>query len=325
MNTASEVNRLFAAWSGQGLPKHELIVKTAEAEIGWPYVWGATGQKCTPAQRRAYAARSSCPAAEAEVTLKKCPVCNGSATSCDGCKYYPGNCTLIDDCQGFVKQISARIGIHYEGGGATSMWNSKKNWSAKGTIDSLPKDKVCCVFWQSSDKKKMSHIGFYEGNGYIVHCSGEVKKEKLPKRVTHWAMPLGLYEGDTPMKPTIRRGSTGPYVVECQTDLIKLGYDVGSSGADGKFGAKTQAAVKAFQRDYNKAHPEKVALAVDGVVGPATWTALDEAVGNLPAPTPTPTPEPAVLYTVTIPHLTEAEADALVKQYTGAEKKAEGR
>ena len=110
------------------------------------------------------------------------------------------------------------------------------------------------------------------------------------------------------MKPTIKRGSTGPYVVECQTDLIKLGYDVGHAGADGKFGAKTEAAVKAFQKDHG--------LKADGIVGPATWTALDEAVG--------PAPEPGeARYTVTIEHLTEAQADDLIRQYPEAKKTEE--
>ena len=301
MNSAAEVNRLVAGWMGQGLTKAEIIARCAEAEVGWPYVWGATGQKCTPAQRRTYAARKSCPAEEAAITLKKCQVCNGSAEGCGGCKWYPEDeRTLIDDCQGFVKQVSSRVGIHYKGGGATSMWNDNSNWAEKGEIKDLP-EKVCCIFWKNG--KKMSHVGFYITGGMMINCSGEVKKEKLSKKATHWAIPVGLYDGGGPMKPTIKRGSTGPYVVECQTDLIRLGYDVGPAGADGKFGAKTEAAVKAFQKDHG--------LKADGIVGPATWTALDEAVG--------PAPDPGeVLYTVTIPGLKLADAEAMAAQYPGA-------
>ena len=84
----------------------------------------------------------------------------------------------------------------------------------------------------------------------------------------------------------------------CQELLIKLGYDVGSSGADGKFGNKTREAVMAFQRDNG--------LNADGVVGPLTWDALEAALpdGNL--------------YTVSIPHLTKFKAEALVQQYAGS-------
>lgn len=142
----------------------------------------------------------------------------------------------------------------------------------------------------------------------MIHCSGEVKKEKLSKRCTHWAVPKGL-DGDVPVsKPTLRRGSTGPYVVECQEDLIMLGYDVGPSGADGKYGARTAAAVAAFQKDNG--------LKADGICGPLTWAALDEAVG--------PGPEPVTLYTVIIPHLTLAQAEELQREYPDAEKRAEG-
>ena len=51
-----------------------------------------------------------------------------------------------------------------------------------------------------------------------------------------------------------------------QEKLLLLGYDLGSCGADGIFGKKTLAAVKAFQRD-NK-------LKADGITGPLTWNAL---------------------------------------------------
>ena len=107
---------------------------------------------------------------------------------------------------------------------------------------------------------------------------------------------------------TIKRGSTGPDVVECQEDLIKLGYDLSPYGADGKFGAKTEAAVKQFQTS--------VGLKADGIVGPKTWEALDAAVG--------PTPPVTTLYTVHIPHLTEYQADALIATYAGSWKTAEG-
>ena len=69
--------------------------------------------------------------------------------------------------------------------------------------------------------------------------------------------------------PTLKQGSVGGDVVDLQNALIKAGYNVGSTGADGKYGANTAAAVKAYQRDNG--------LTVDGVAGVQT-------LGNLYIP-----------------------------------------
>lgn len=316
MNTASDVNELFNKWKKQGMTKEQLVVKTAEAELGWPYVWGASGAECTPEKRKAYAQRDVCPAGEKTQIYKTCQYYKDDGTpsgkSCGGCKFYPDNMrVLIDDCQGFVKQVCNRVGITFTGGGATSMWNGSTNWSEKGVIANIPKNRVCCVFWKNGDK--MNHIGFYVGGGYVIHCSGTVKKEPLSSlKCTHYAIPRGL-GGDTPMPvyATLRRGSTGSDVTYCQECLLKLGYDLGSYGADGKYGAKTEAAIKSFQRSRG--------LSADGICGPRTWEALINAVGSAPAVTPA-----ADKYTVTIPGLTLEQANALTAQYPGASKEKEG-
>ncbi len=58
-----------------------------------------------------------------------------------------------------------------------------------------------------------------------------------------------------------------------QQKLIALGYNVGGLGADDMFGIKTERAVKRFQADNG--------LVVDGIVGPKTATAIDEAYAKL--------------------------------------------
>ena len=300
MKAASDVDLLVKGWIDQGLSKTDIIIRTAEAELGWPYVWGAVGAQCTPDKRRYYAGRDVCPDGEKKLIISQCQALNGSGKSCGGCQYYPDNMrVLIDDCQGFVKQVCSRVGITFAGGGATSMWNSAGNWAKKGTRADIP-EQLCCIFWQSGDK--MSHIGFYIGDGWMIHCSGTVKKEKLSAKVTHWAIPRGL-NGTVPTtdKPTLRKGSSGEYVTLLQTMLIQRGYSVGSTGADGKFGNATFNAVKAFQRDNG--------LTVDGVVGRATWSALDEAK--------------TTLYTVTIQHVSKSVADGIISTYGGT-MQAEG-
>ena len=306
MNSSKEVDRLVACWKNEGLSKEQIIVNCAEAELGWPYVWGAVGAQCTPGKREVYASRDACPDGEKKVIRSSCPVLSGKQGDCNGCQYYPdGNYVLIDDCQGFVKQVMSRVGILFTGGGCTSMWNTASNWKQKGKIAEMP-NVVCCVFYNKGNT--MEHIGIHIGDGQIIHCSGTVKRGSTSEKMwTHYAIPVGLEGGDEPMpvlKPTLRKGSTGVYVVECQNDLIRLGYDLSPYGADGKFGNKTEAAVKAFQKDHG--------LYVDGVVGPMTWDALDST-------------DPAKLYTVTIPHLTYFKAEALVNQYPGASMVEEKR
>ncbi len=308
MNSNRQVNEMAARWKEEGQTKAEIIVHMAEAELGWPYVWGAVGSECTPSRREYYAKRTVCPSGEADQIYKKCPKLSGKQSGCEGCKWFPnGERTLADDCQGFVKQIAKRVGITLNGGGATSMWKDDSNWTAKGEIKDMP-EQLCCIFW--AEGTKMSHVGFYVGGGWMIHCSGEVKKEKLSKKATHYAIPKGL-DGTIPeptpetTKPTLRRGCAGSYVEECQRVLLGAGYDLGTYGADGKFGAKTEAAVKAFQKAKG--------LTADGVVGRNTWAALD-AMADKPAAEPAKT---ETKYTVTVQHLTEDAADLLCAVYGG--------
>ena len=303
MNSAAQVDQMFVNWRAEGWSKEQLIVKTAEAELGWPYAWGAVGAPCTPEKREYYMGRSAIGEKDRQMIKDRCPVLSNRQSTCHGCEYYPNDArTLIDDCQGFAKNVCSRVGVTLAGGGCTSMWNNGGNWISKGTLDSLPLNRVCLVFIANGDK--MDHVGIHIGQGVVIHCSVYVRKGKVPDRAwgwSHWAIPKGL-EGDTPMPKhvTIRRGDSGEDVRICQELLMKAGYDVGSYGADGKFGAKTQSAVKAFQRDHG--------LTADGIVGPKTWEVLDPAE-----------PEPSELYTVTIPHLTKSRALALIEQYAGAE------
>ena len=305
MNSERQFNEQLTVWKASGLTKSQIIINEAEYMLGWPYVWGAVGAPCTVAKREYYMGRSQISSADIELIRKHCQVLNGSKGSCTGCKYFPHEeRTDINDCQGFVKMLHKAVGITLSGGGCTSMWNDSRNWTEKGVISNMPKDKVCCVFQWNSEKKNMQHIGEYIGNGQIIHCSTEVKYGKTTDRAwTHYAIPKGLDGGVPVWRPTIRKGSQGEDVKYCQEILDDLGYDIGSYGADGKFGAKTKAAVQAFQRDHE--------LNPDGVVGPLTWEALEAAK-----------PE-GELYTVTIPHLTKPVAEALVQQYAGASKEKE--
>lgn len=73
------------------------------------------------------------------------------------------------------------------------------------------------------------------------------------------------YEPDTGF---LRRGDRGAAVVRLQTALTTAGYDIGV--IDGIFGARTEAAVKKFQRVFG--------LPDDGVVDPVMWSYLNPFV-----------------------------------------------
>ena len=285
MNNFKQVESLIVQWKASGLSVSEIVCKTAEACLGWPYVWGAYGQKCTPSHRKAYANRSACPSGEAEQIRKKCPVCSGKKSSCDGCKYYPGGPVLDFDCRGFTRWVLGQAGISLLGAGATSQWNNSSNWAKKGLIADLPDGQVCCLFMQNG--KKMSHTGLHVGGGSVIHCSGEVKRGKASdKGWTHYAVPKGVAGETLPglevqpatqasvtvSRPMLRKGSRGEAVRELQAKLMKLGYDLGVYGADGIFGKKTLAAVNAFQKDCG--------IKVDGIAGPVTWGCLAARVSD---------------------------------------------
>jgi len=73
-------------------------------------------------------------------------------------------------------------------------------------------------------------------------------------------------------EPVLKKGSKGLPVRRLQNRMTRAEYDTG--GVDGRFGAKTEAAVKELQ--------EQAALEIDGIVGPATWEVVNtfEAEGE---------------------------------------------
>ena len=75
--------------------------------------------------------------------------------------------------------------------------------------------------------------------------------------------------GTTAGYPTLRRGSRGCYVMILQDALSTLGYQTGSR-IDGIFGARTEEALKGFQR--------RTSLRVDGVCGCSSWKKISTAV-----------------------------------------------
>ena len=304
MNSIEFVETLREKLIQQGVGKEEIIRQIGKATIGWPYVFGAWGEECTPKGRKKRA-RDDHP-----TIVSSCQVLIGKAGTCAGCKWdLP---VRMYDCRGFVKWLFEQAGITIEGQGSTSQWKAKSNWIIQGPISEMPEDKICAVFTGNETTK--DHIGVYLGDGSTIECSVGVQYFKPRKsKWKYYALPAGLY-GDQPQpqpdqdpdsdgRPTLRQGSKGEFVQLLQVQLMQRGYQLPKYGADGSFGKETAAAVRAFQEDRG--------LIADGVVGAQTWAALEEA------------PPDGSLYTVQIPHMQRAKAETIVAQYPGAWMTAE--
>lgn len=312
MNSAEYVSGLITDLKNQGKVMTDVAWQAALACAGWAYVFAARGDWCNPVNRRSRA-RDDHP------TIKSaCQNFNGNSKSsdyrkgCIGCKWYPNQKdTRCFDCRGFTYWILKEVyGWKLSGGGATTQWNTASNWKRKGTIDTMPANTLVCLFVQSGSK--MEHTGFGFNNETVECSSGVQHFTKRNKKWTHWAIPACVVEGEGTCvptnkpsngKPVLKKGSRGEYVTVLQTMLLQKGYDLGSYGVDGSFGKCTENAVRQFQKLSG--------LTVDGIVGPATWNALEGS--------------PSVIekYTVTIPGLTITDAKELTSKYKNANMKKE--
>ena len=325
MNTAKQVDDLIAGLNKQvdngEISRSYGMWQTGLACIGWSYVYSAWEALCTPAERRKRF--KMCPD---KLNIKaKCKAFDNG--NCSGCQWFPDEeRTRCGDCRGFQHCLFLMFGFDLEGDTVSSQWNSKKNWCVKGQfgVDPVPQNVYVSVFIKNKTTGKWTHTGGYF-NGATIECASGVQYFNPMKknRWTHWAIAKCFASNYEPPKEpekqpekeqtvsykTIRKGNMGELVKQCQTMLQKLGYDLGICGVDGDFGTATEKAVRAFQKAHN--------LSVDGVVGKNTWAALEAAVNALQE-------APAVVYyDVTIPHLTQGEADAVIAKYPNAKKEIE--
>jgi cell wall-associated NlpC family hydrolase len=99
-----------------------------------------------------------------------------------------------------------------------------------------------------------------------------LKREKMKKSILMFFLIIFLFSLSSPVQASLGNvllnvGSTGADVVELQTKLNYVGFNVGK--ADGIFGSITKQGVINFQKSYN--------LTGDGIVGPLTVKSLNEA------------------------------------------------
>lgn len=216
--------------------------------------------------------------------------------------YWRAHASRVWDCNGLAEGIYkdyAGVSIDTKARYNYQQWCDPKG---KGMIP--PKYRVAgaAVFWGNS-ASDIHHVAYLykpvkandpQGDWYIIEARGVmygvVESKLLSRKPNFWGWmtkyfdyaeagavtPTGLHLGDRLLK----NGMEGEDVKELQTDLIRLGYDLGRYGADGDFGDATEAAVKQFQRDKK--------LTADGEVGEATRAALEKALAKLEKPVTNP-------------------------------------
>jgi len=307
MHTAEYVTNLLQRLIAEGRDPEEIAWEIACACEGWAYVFGAWGEWCDPDNRRVFFNRKGA----AHPTIKSACKNFDGTKGCKNCKWYPyEKRTRIFDCRGFTYWVLKQVyGWKLTGGGATSQWNNASNWEAKGTIDTIPNDRLVCLFIRNGSTMEHTGFGF---RGETCECSKGVQHfAKRNPKWTHWAVPACIGKEipkpePTPVPvpskdddfPTLKKGSKGEWVTLLQTKLVQAGYDVGSYGIDGSFGKGTEKAVKAFQHDHG--------LKEDGIAGKNTWDALN-------------TSEPEVFFTATVRHLSRTQAEKLKEAYPNCE------
>ena len=99
---------------------------------------------------------------------------------------------------------------------------------------------------------------------------GYVEPQSMTPTWVHFDRRYGTpaCSGTTSGYPTLRRGCVNTYVLILQDALNALGYSTRT--LDGKFGANTEAALKAYQK--------RVSLTADGICGCNTWKKITAAV-----------------------------------------------
>ena len=235
---------------------------------------------------------------------------------------------MVSDCSGMFVWAYKQLGGPGIAHGSNSIWRSycsvKGKLSGGKRTDGQGLKPGSAVFVYKKDKDNRSHIGLYVGNGIVIEASGTIvgviTSKVSDKKWAEWGELKAVdYSGEVPeettpdddqgfpdkpgWRATIRRGSKGQEVIECQTMLYRLGYDIGVSGIDGDYGRNTEKAVKAFQTDHR--------LTVDGVCGPMTWDALDKAIAQQEAG------PKEKQYTVCIHHLDKTQMESMRTNYPG--------
>lgn len=150
----------------------------------------------------------------------------------------------------------------------------------KGTIGSIPRNKVCMVFKKNSSGR-INHIGLYTADGYVSEMASSksnYQRKKLDGNGwDYWGMPDFISDPGTVASAAASSGTKYTKIVglidtvaEVQIWLNQT-FNAGLV-VDNCYGPKTKAAlVKALQITLNNLY--NAGLKVDGIFGPKTKNA----------------------------------------------------
>lgn len=232
------------------------LVEYCKAQLGLPYWMGTFGNTASAALYAANKAR-----------LPK------YYTASDFPSQYGKR---VHDCVGLVKgyrwsDTPTSVPV-YNAAQDVAVGGLYNQCSKRGGIATMPEQAGVCVFMAG-----MTHVGVYIGDGYVIeargHAYGVVKTKLTERGWKYWGKPdwLDYDTEETRSDPAVKvsakqlsEGSQGSAVRKLQVLLAYEGQY--TAKIDGDFGAKTTAAVKAFQKANG--------LKADGIAGPATLAKL---------------------------------------------------
>lgn len=171
-------------------------------------------------------------------------------------------------CAAFVGAVLASLGLPH-----TGKLNARSYMGYGQGVepqDARPGDIV--VLWRGSRASWQGHVAFFvrfEGNSVILRGGNQGNAVTDAPYPIDRILAIRRADGVEPQgkRPVLRAGDRGAFVHDLQAQLATLGYTLGKQ--DGIMGARTVAAVVAFQTDND--------LVADGVVGDRTWQALRAA------------------------------------------------
>lgn len=273
--------------------KASALVEFCKSMVGMPYWYGTCVYNCTESKLQSKAKQYPAHYGNSRMSkyrdaIKKKLVCMDCVGMIKGFFWTNGG-VGVKDAIGTGKSIInkyASNGCPDKSADGMLRW-CKSQGAQYGKIAALPEVPGVLLF-------SSGHVGVYIGGGYAVEARGfnygVVQTIVVSRKWETWAyMPSSVLEYDTAGNVTdnsdksgsgaaekvyalgdriIKRGVKGDDVVELQTALLKLGYDLGAYGADGDCGSKTVSAIKNFQKDNG--------LSDDGEYGPKSHAKMME-------------------------------------------------